>query len=798
MKIRIILILFLAIFAGTISMAQNVNNVNVHSLSNKQINEIVQKIQNSGMTMNQAIALAKARGATGQQISELMARIQGLNSNTTGTRSVTNSSLQTLNTTQPLYSSKARFQVNPIAKKVFGYKLFNNKNLSFAPSINLPTPKNYVLGAGDQIMINVWGASQQTYQLTIDNSGAIYIPSLGPVYIAGMNFDKAASLIKKRMTSIYRGLTGSKPTTWAVVTLSALRAINVNIIGDVNAPGTYSLPAIATVFNALYLSGGPNQDGSFRNIELIRNGKVIKTIDVYDFLIHGKSDADVQLRDQDVIFIPTYKERVQTHGAFKRQQYFDMKKGGALSDLIKYAGGFSTDAYKSQLSVYRMNDKEREIVDVKESNFNTFPLQNGDSIVAGKVLDRYANRVFITGAVYRPGTYELMPDMTLNNLIAKADGVKSNVYANRGLIIREKKDMTKEVLSFDVYSVLQHQINIPLQREDSVVISSIDSMRQVRYVDISGEVRHPGQYAYYDNMTVRDLIFIAGGFTDAASGSSLEISRRNSQKEAQTPNAQISRVFTLNINKTLKIEKGKASFELMPFDNIFVRSAPSYFPQQNVQITGEVVYPGKYSITDKSERISELLKRAGGLTKFAYAPGATFKREKTMSKEQEQKLKLLSLSSDSTLAVDSVQMALMKQKFTLVELNLPDILKNPGSHDDYVLKKGDIIDIPELKQTVTVTGAVMNPITLSFVKGEPVLSYIRKSGGFTQEAKKSKVYIIYANGTSSSGRGSKVTPGSQIVVPKRPQRKSNGFETAARILGVLVSTLTAVVLATKL
>ena len=797
MKIRLILILFIA-FIATAGMAQqNVSSVNVQSLSDKQISEIVQKIQSSGMTMDQAVALARAKGATQDQINQMMQRIQAL----TGTTSTSPSGAGALQTpsaaSQPVYSSKAPVVTTPAAKKVFGYNLFNNSNLSFAPSVNLPTPHNYVLGAGDQLMINVWGASQQTYQLTIDNSGAIYIPSLGPIYIAGMNFDKASNLIKQRLTGIYRGLAKPKPNTWAVVTLSALRAININIIGEANAPGTYSLPATATVFNALYLSGGPNQNGSFRNIKLIRNNKVVKTIDVYDFLIHGDTKGDVQLRDQDVIFIPTFKDRVETSGNFKRKNFFELKKGETLSDLIRYAGGFSTQAYKSQVSVYRLTNKEREIVDVKQSQYATFPLQNGDSIVAGKILNRFTNRVFIKGAVYRPGTYELTPNMTLNDLIAKADGVKPDVYSNRGLIIREKKDLTKETLPFDVDSVLQHKTHIKLRKEDNVIINSIESMQEKRYINISGQVKKPGQYAYYDNMTVNDLIFLAGGFTEAATGSYLEIARRNTQKEAAVPNAQIATVYTLNIDKSLKVMNGQGTFKLMPFDNVFIRRAPSYFAQKNVQVTGEVNYPGEYSIRKKNERISDLLKRAGGLNRFAYAPGATLKREKAISDVQKEKLKMLSATSDSTLAVDSAQMAMMDQKYNLVELNLSEILKHPGSPDDYVLKEGDVVNIPELKQTVTVTGAVMNPITLAYSKGKSMHYYIRKCGGFAQEAKRSKVYVIYANGTSADGNMT-IQPGSQIVVPKKPERKGNVLDTFARVFSIITSALTVAVLATKL
>ncbi|MBN2638875.1 MAG: SLBB domain-containing protein [Bacteroidales bacterium] len=796
MKIRMFIFLFLT-FAGSLVMAQNVSTVNVQNLSDQQITELVQKIQSSGMTMDQAIALARAKGATQDQINQLMSRIQALQGNSPLSPSGAGSA-QPSTLTQPVYSAKAPVITTPQAKKIFGYNLFNNSNLSFAPSVNLPTPHNYVLGAGDQLMINVWGASQQTYQLAVNNAGAVYIPSLGPIYVAGMNFDDAERLIKKRLTNIYRGLSGSKPTTWAVVTLSALRAINVNIIGEANAPGTYSLPATATVFNALYLSGGPSADGSFRHIELIRNNKVIKTIDVYDFLINGRSDGDVQLRDQDVIFIPTYKERVESSGNFKRKNYFEMKKGETLGDLIRFAGGFSTKAYRSQISVYRLTSKEREIVDVKESNYHSFPLQNGDSIVAGKILNRYTNRVRISGAVFRPGNYELTPGMTLSGLIAKADGVKPDVYSNRGLIIREKKDLTKETIPFDVDSVLRNQVSIPLVKEDSVIINNINSLRQKRTVEISGEVQHPGKFTYYDNMTVNDLIFLAGGFREAATGSYLEISRRNSEKEASVPNAQIARVYTINIDKSLKIENGKGSFHLKPYDNVFVRRAPSYFAQKNVQIQGEVNYPGTYSISEKNERISDLLKRAGGLNKFAYAPGATLKREKTLSDVQKNKLKLISTTVDSTLAVDSVQMEMMDQKYNLVELNLPEILKNPESPDNYVLKEGDIINIPELKQTVTVTGAVMNPITLAYSKGKSIHYYIRKSGGFSQDAKRSKAYIIYANGTSASDGEIIVQPGSQIVVPKRPVHKNNVLDTFARVFSLVTSALTVAVLATKL
>jgi len=777
MKRRITLILVMIFFGITAAMAQNIPATNVQSLSDSQIQKIVQEVKNSGLSMSQAISLAKAKGATQMQINQLMSRVQQMQTGPAGGGMT--GSLATPTIVQPsVYSVKAKVKAGPVAKKVFGYELFNNENLSFDPSVNLPTPKNYVLGAGDELLINVWGASQQTYQPQVDNSGAIYIPSLGPIYVAGMNFDAASRMIKKRLTEIYGGLAKSTPDTWATVTLSALRAIKINIIGAAIVPGTYSLPSTATVFNALYLSGGADQNGSFRNIKLIRNNKTIKTIDVYDFLINGNTSGNAQLRDQDIIFIPTYKERVQTKGEFKRNNYFELKKGETLKDLIRYAGGFKGSAYESRVSIDRITDKEKEIVDVNKKDFAAFTLKNGDVISAGTILNRYTNRVIINGAVYRPGTYELTSGMTLAGLIAKADGVKEDVYSNRGLIIREKEDLTKESIPFDVNDVLQHKTSIPLHREDVVFINNIFSMHEARHVNISGEIQKPGRYPYYDKMTIKDLVFLAQGFKAGASDSYVEIARRNSQQEAAEPNNKLATVYTLKIDKSLKIEAGKDNFVLEPYDYVFIRRAPSYFPQRNVTINGEVNYPGSYTLKSKNEHVSDLLKRAGGLTKFAYAPGATLKRMKASDLIQKEKLLALAFS-DSTRTIDSAQLAKLNANTTLVELNLREILNQPGGPQDYVLKEGDILSIPPVKQTVRVIGAVLNPMSLLYDEGHPIKYYINKSGGYAKNAKKSKTYILYANGTTATSNGT-VKPGCQIVVPQKPKKPYR--DTTGRIL----------------
>ena len=793
MKRRISLIFIMIFFGITAVMAQNISTTNVQNLSDSQISAIVKQVQSSGLSMAQAISLAKAKGATQTQINQLMSRMQQMQAAAPTGGGKAGLSALTATGQSIVYSQKAPVKVDTIAQKIFGYNLFNSKKLSFNPSVNLPTPKNYVLGSGDGLLINVWGASQQTYQLTVDKSGAIYIPSLGPIYVAGMNFDAASRLIKKRLTEIYSGLVKAKPDTWAMVTLSALRAIKVNIVGAANTPGTYSLPATATVFNALYLSGGPNKNGSFRNIKLIRNNKTIKIIDVYDFLINGNTSGNARLRDQDIIFIPTFKERVQTKGEFKRDKYFEMKNGETLKDLIRYAGGFTDSAYESQISIDRMTSKEKKILDVSNKDFATFRLKNGDVVTADTILNRYTNRVIINGAVYRPGTYELTPGMTLAGLIAKADGVKQDVYSNRGLIIREKPDLTKEAIPFDVNSILQHKTTLKLQREDVVFINTIFSMREARYVNISGAIQKAGRYPYYDNMTIKDLIFLAQGFKVSASGSYVEIARRNSQQEASETNNKLATVYTLKIDKSLKIEGGKENFVLKPYDYVFIRRAPSYFPQKNVTIKGEVNYPGSYTITTKNEHISDLLKRAGGLTKFAYPPGATLTRMNATDLAQKEKLLALT-SSDTTRRIDSAQMAKIQQNKTLVEVNLPQIIKHPGGPQDYVLKEGDVISIPPVRQTVRVVGAVLNPMSLRFDEGHSLKFYINKSGGYAKNAKKSRVYILYANGVTAPKNG-QIKPGSQIVVPqKAPKTRDNTayFLSLASVLASLAVSMVAI------
>ena len=772
MNKKIILSLIILISFSFVVSAQNVSNVNVKSLSDAQIQQFVQEAESRGLTLDQAITLAESRGASPTQINDLRRRISELKSGKTQATGVSKgeSALSTMLVGDPL-SEKKVFKATEKNKKIFGYNLFNNENLTFEPSINIATPASYVIGIGDELLINVWGASQQTYQLLVGQNGAIQIMDLGPIYISGMSFENAKNQIKKRLTAIYSGMSGDNPNTWADVSLSSLRSIKINVIGEVNIPGTYNLPSTATAFNALYFSGGPNENGSFRNIKLIRDGKMLQIIDVYDFLINGNTKSNIQLRDQDILFIPTYDKKVEVTGKFKRNGYFELAGKETLSDLIRYAGNFSEGAYKHRISVTKFTDKEMKMADVEMSEFAIYIPDNGDIIKADSIVNRYLNRVSINGAVNHPGYYELTDDLTLSKLIMKAEGVKAEAYMFRGIIIREMDNRMTELIPFNVDSVLLNKIDYPLKKEDSIQISDVFEMQQEQFVNLIGEVQKPGRFAYSKNMTLKDLIYMAGGFNEAASQSFIEISRRNNYEQAATETANMVNIFTTSVSRDLKLNSKDEGFVLQPFDHIYIRQAPSYFAQKTVSINGEVLYPGSYSIKSKKEHISDLIQRAGGFTKFAHIEGATLKRAYD---NEDVNLDYMNISKD-TLGVDST---IREKQADLLELNLNKILANPHSVYDYVLKEGDAINIPISTLEIRVFGEVMNPIGLAYEKGKPLKYYIDKTGGFSSEAKRNKVYVLYANKTTKTTQNNvlfnkypPIEPGCQIVIPPKPERK---------------------------
>ncbi len=798
----LIIVSLILLLSGTQTFLRaqtDISTVNVERLSDAQINQIAKEIQDRGLTVDQATTLAKAKGASQQQIDQLMIRLQQVQ--TTGSTTGTTISSKTQEVPEEANFSKdqqgAQKQGNMVSEKtqrIFGYKLFNQDKLSFEPSVNIPVPNDYVIGIGDELSISVWGASQQTYMLEVDGNGSVYIPDLGPVKVVGQNFASVRSGLIRRLSAIYSGMNGDSPNTFAEVSINNLRSIKVNVIGEAMNPGTYTLPATASAFNALYLSGGPNENGSFRSIRIIRDNKQIAEVDAYDYLINNNTKNNISLRDQDVIFIPTYHKRVEAVGAFKRDAIFELKEGENVNKLIEYAGGFTDNASQARLLITRYAEDGYKLEDVKHDDFSSFTLKNGDIIRAEEIVNVFENRVTIDGAVYRPGTYALDAGMHLSELLKKAGGLIPNYFAERGLIVRLDEKYFPTTIAFNVNDVLSGTDDPVLEKEDQVMIRDIFSIGERKTIRIYGEVMQPGEFSFYKNMTLKDLIFISGGMKEAASESYIEVARRNSYEEAADLNNKMVSLYTFAINRDLRLTSEDENFTLKPFDQIYVRRAPSYETQKTVTILGEVKYPGQYSISSKNERVSDLLKRAGGLTPYAFKAGARMTRKvDTQTKEQLALANQMRLESDSTL--EQIQSIGAKT----LELQLEAILGKPGSDNDYTLKEGDEIFIPVQSEEVWVNGEVMNPAGLAFQKNKTAKYYINSSGGFSTEATKGKVYVIYANGSSSSTKHfffrkyPKVEPGSQIIVPQKPTKEGMPVTTWLAIASTFSSIAIAIV-----
>ncbi len=760
---------------------QKLSNVNVNEMTDEQLQKYVQQATMRGMTYEDAMKLAKAQGATQEQIDQITKRIKnlknfkgsGLNEEKADLMMGVEDGTEVLSEDDIMYyySKKKEFELTEKQKKIFGSQFFNSKNLSFEPSLNVPVPKDYVLGVNDELSVNVWGNGQQNYEAKIDRSGSIYLEGVGQINVLGLTIDDAKRKIKQRLAAIYSGMNGMNPSTWADVSLSNMRAIKVNVLGEVMEPGTYSLPATSNAFNALYLSGGPNENGSFRTIRIIRDNKVIMHLDVYDYLINSETKCNIALRDQDIIFVPAYECRVDFEGAVKRSGFYEMKKGETVDKLIKFAGGFTGDAYKSSLSVFRYTDFQRRVEDVTSKQFNSFMPMNGDSITTGVVVDRFENKVDISGAVFRPGSYALASDMKISGLIQKAQGLTEDVFNNRGLIFRKNKDLSPYVLPFDVSEIINGKNDVLLQRDDSVVIQDIFSMREKRYVMILGEVQKSAEYKYYDGMTISDLIFQAGGLKESASESFIEVSRRHSYEDAAKTVNDLVSLFQFKIYRDLRLSNEDKNFFLKPYDYVYIRRAPSYYEQKTVTIEGEVLYPGQYSVSSKTERVSDLIRRSGGLTSHAYVHGATLFRN--AEKEMKDTTILENLGIDTLMNKATKQLTNGR-----VELQLDKILKDTASIYNYLLKEGDKIVIPEVSEEVRVVGEVLNPVGLAFEPGKNAKYYIDRAGGFSDKANERKVYVVNSDGTTKVTKTfiftsyPRVQPGSKVIVPEKPEKET--------------------------
>lgn len=752
--------------------AQEVKNVDVKQMSTSEVQRAKTAIEKSELSPEAAMRLARQRGATEQQISEMQQRFLDLESGKSVDLNTVDPVEQAIENAEAQQDSEQSTRQGNFDPKtsIFGAYLFNNSKLSFQPNTNIAVPRNYEIGIGDQIIINIWGNSQLNYQLNVNRNGQIIIPDIGPIYVAGLQFDKASDKIKTRLFSIYNDMRGEKPKTFAQINLGQLRSIKINLVGEVKSPGTYTLQATSTVFNALYLSGGPNSIGSFRNIHLIRNNAIYKTIDIYKFLIDADISDNINLKEEDIIFIPPAEKRVEVSGEFKRNAMFELKEGENLKTLLKYAGGFTDDSYLYSTQIHRKTQQGKRIIDINYTEFANTDLVNGDVLTNKAILDVYENRVSIIGAVYRPGDYEWKEGLTLSELILKADSITADAYTKRGIIIRYNEDLSQRTISFDLTKVLAGETDIFLQKEDIVNIKSHFQLKENKIIAINGEVNNPGVITYMDNMTVRDAIFLANGFKESADSAFIEVARRLSYEEEAVLTDTLVHIHLMMVPRDLRKEDASLDFVLQPFDQINVRRAPGYQQPGNVSIRGEIKYEGAFALQSKEMRVSDLIRLAGGLSDFAYIPGATLERN--------YRIRGIDVPTEDVLTGSSIfQNSIRSAQANLLELNLEEVLKNPSSIYDLILKNGDVITIPTITEEVRVLGEVLNSTGLVYEKGKSVKYYIDKSGGLNLRAKKSRIYVLYANGTTQTTKNRllfrnypNVEPGCQIVIPAKPDR----------------------------
>lgn len=670
------------------------------------------------------------------------------------------------------------------ASQIFGHDVFTNRNLTFEPSINLATPVDYRLGPGDEVIIDVWGASENTIRQSISPEGTIQVSGLGPVQLSGMTVKDANAYLQREFSKIYSGISGSEPTSQIKLTLGDIRTIQINIMGEVAVPGTYTLSSFSSVFHALYRAGGVNKIGSLRSIKVVRNGKTIADLDVYDYLMKGKMKDDIRLQEGDVIIVNPYESLVRIAGKVKRPMFYEMKPTETVATILNYAGGFTGDAYKKAVRIIRKSGREHQVYNVDEMDYSVFRLDDGDSISVDAVLKRFENRVEIRGAVYRSGLYELSGTVnTVKQLIKKAEGLRGDAFLNRALLDRENEDLSHEVIAVDLGGLLKGTVaDIPLQKNDILYIPSIHDLKEEETISIHGEVASPGTFLFSKNMTIEDLLVQSGGLLEAAATTKVDITRRIKDPKSTSFSSVLGKTYSFDIKDGLVVG-GEGDFHLEPFDEVYVRKSPAYRKQQNVVVAGEVLFGGNYALVKKNERLSDLISKAGGITPDAYVKGARLIRKMTEEEQRRQadavRMARMGEGKDSI----SVEKLNISDTYT-VGINLEKAISNPGSDFDLVLREGDVLFIPEYINTVKISGAVMYPNTVLYKRGESLRYYINQAGGYGNLVKKKKAYVVYMNGTVSrlKSRDKKaIEPGCEIIVPSKEEKKRMS---TAEILGM--------------
>ena len=681
------------------------------------------------------------------------------------------------------YLKQKELEEGKSEKKVFGRDIFNNEELTFEPAMNIATPDNYVLGAGDAVLIDIYGASQKTVEGTVSPDGFVVVEGFGPIQVAGLTVSQANSRVRSQLGARY---SSSKIR----LSVGQTRTITVNVMGEVKTPGTYTLAAFASVFHALYMAGGPNDIGTLRNIKVYRKNRLVSTVDVYDYILNGKLNGNVRLTDNDVIVVGAYDCLVNVTGKVKRPMYYEMKSSESVGTLINYAGGFTGDAYRKSVRIVRKSGSQYSIHNVNEFDMASFRMADNDSVSVDSILPRYSNMVEIKGAVFRPGMYQIGDDIySVKTLLEHSEGVTEEAFTAHAVMHRMKPDRTLEALSVDVQGILDGTVaDIPLKNEDVLFIPTRIESQVEQTIDIRGEVQYPGTYKYAENETLEDFVLQAGGLKETASMHNVLVSRRVSNPHALSTDSVLAQTFKFSLKDGFVID-GQQSFRLMPFDEVYIRKSPGYYKQQNVTIDGEVMFAGDYTLTKKNERLSDIFRRAGGGTDLAYIEGARLERKvneaertrleeiaKMRKDEQQRIMQEIAINNQRSIG-EMTQVANLEEITEIPEtypvgIELDKALANPGGDDDIVLREGDRIYVPTYNGTVKIDGEVLYPNSVAFKDGKNAKYYIKQAGGYNRYAKKSMAYIIYMNGTVAKvNDGAKIRPGCEIVVPQKAMNR---------------------------
>lgn len=789
-----------------------VGGVMAQQMSDDQVVQYVKEAQRTGKSQKQMTTELLRRGVTKEQVARIQrkyaehstaadgvenkpSQLRERTSLMTDGKAIRGTSYEEaeLEEQKEIIDLKRDAKATPEApgSNIFGHSLFSNRNLSFEPSANLATPVNYRLGPGDEVIIDIWGASENTIRQTISPEGTILVRGLGPVHLSGMTVKEANSFLQREFSKIYSGISGTEPNSEIKLTLGDIRTIQINIMGEVSVPGTYTLSAFSTVFHALYRAGGVNRIGSLRSIKVVRDGKTFADLDVYDFIMKGKMKDDIRLQEGDVIIVDPYQSLVEIVGKVKRPMFYEMKPTETVATILNYAGGFTGDAYKKAIRLVRKSGREHQVFNVDEMDYSVFRLDDGDMITIDAVLDRFENRVEVRGAVYRAGLYQLDGTVnTVKQLIKKAEGLRGDAFLNRVIIDREHEDLSHEIIAIDLGGLLNGTIaDIPLQKNDILYIPSITDLKEEETVAIYGEVANPGTFLFSKNMTIEDLLVQAGGLLEEAATTRVEVTRRIKDPKSTSFSSVLGKTFTFDIKDGFIVGGNAENFYLEPFDAVYIRRSPAYRRQQNVVVAGEVLFSGSYSLLKKNERLSDLVSKAGGVTPDAYVKGARLIRKLSDEERRRQNDAIRMAQNGEGKDSISIQKLNLSETYT-VGIDLEKALANPKSDFDLVLREGDVLYIPEYVNTVKISGSVMYPNAVVYQKGKNLKFYINQAGGYGNMAKKKKVYVVYMNGTVSrlkARNASAIEPGCEIIVPSKAEKKHMAM---AEILGISSTTAT--------